>query len=530
MTCLEKTYDVLLKNLKIIDGTGAPAFYGDIGIKGDTIVYVGRAEGNAEKELDCTGLVATPGFIDIHNHSDFSVISQPGAQNYISQGVTTLVAGNCGYSGAPLAQKNRRMFEKMYGKDLPPEMDQETVSFGGYLKILEGHPKSVNIANLVGHGNIRGAVLGMEDRKPSPEEMKEMKQLLVEAMESGAFGMSTGLIYDPGIFADTEEIAELCSIVKEYGGIYATHIRNESDLLVEAVMEAIEVGKKAGVRVEISHHKASGKKNWGLVRTTLDLMQYYRRLGVEITCDVYPCIFSNTGLYDCFPNWIRGQAFEEKIKQPDVRKKLRLEFSRPSTDFENIILDAGFEGLIISATTKFKEFEGKSVAEIAKILNKDPYDTVFYLVEKERDIYILAGGMNEDDVRYILKHNLSMVCSDSEILKFGEGVPHPRGYMAFTKIISTYVREENLLPLEEAVRKMTSMPAWKLGLSDRGLLKPGFKADIAVFDYWNVDFDSRYGDPHHYSKGMVHVLVNGVPVILDEKFTGERPGLVLRKK
>ncbi|MDN5330779.1 MAG: N-acyl-D-amino-acid deacylase [Tepidanaerobacteraceae bacterium] len=468
MSGLKKTYDVLLKNLKILDGTDAPAFYGDIGIKGDVIVLVGKAEGNGEKELDCTGLIAAPGFIDIHNHSDFSVIFLPDAPNYLSQGVTTLVVGNCGYSGAPLTPKNRRMFEKVFGKNLPLEMESENMPFGAYLKILDKYPKAVNIANLVGHGNIRGAVLGLEDVKPSKEEMDEMKRVLSEAMESGAFGISTGLIYDPGIFADTNEIAELCSVVKEYRGIYATHIRNESDLLVDAVMEAIEVGKKTGVRVQISHHKASGKRNWGLIKTTLDLMQYYRRRGVEVTCDVYPCTFANTGLYDCLPSWIRGQAFEEQIAKKDVRERFRSELSRPSYDFENIILDAGFDGLIISSSEKFKEFEGKSIAEISKILEMDPYDTIFHLLEKDRDIYVLAGGMSEDDVRYIIKHDLSMVCSDSEILEFGEGKPHPRGYMTFRKVISSYVREENLLSLEEAVKKMTYLPAWKLGLHDRG--------------------------------------------------------------
>ncbi|MDD4568597.1 MAG: D-aminoacylase [Tepidanaerobacteraceae bacterium] len=526
---MAKIYDLLLKNVKIIDGTGAPAYYGNIGIVDDVIADIGETLGDSKNELDCTGLVAAPGFIDIHTHGDIGVMYEPLARNYIHQGVTTLVTGNCGYSGAPVMKKNLPMFDRMFEK-LPAAMQKQELTFGDFLELLDKTPKGINIATLIGHGNIRGGVAGMENVKPSSKEIQAMKGLVKEAMESGAFGMSTGLIYDPGVFADTVEIAELAKVVREYGGIYATHVRNESDLLIDAVLEAIQIGKQSGVRVEVSHHKASGKRNWGLLKTTLGLMEYYRRFGVEVTCDVYPCTFSNTGLYDCLPAWIRGEAFKEMIKDDDNKARLKQELSRPSTEFENIILDAEFDGIIISSSQEFKEYEGKSIADISQELQKDPYDTIFYLLEREKGIQVLAGGMSEEDIRYVIQHDLSMICSDSSIIGFGEGLPHPRGYMAFTKIISQYVREEGLISLEAAVKKMSYMPAWKLGLRDRGLLKPGFKADISVFDYWNVNYTSNYSDPHHYSTGMVHVLVNGKPAILNQQHTGAIPGKVLRKR
>lgn len=522
------TYDILLKNLKIVDGTGAPAFYGSIGIKGDTIAAIGEITGTADLELDLSGLAAAPGFIDMHNHSDKSIFDEPMARNYTSQGVTTLVVGNCGVSAAPFSQKNKKYLESM---ELTAD-DHDWTTFGKYLDDLDKQEKAVNIAALVGHGNVRGAVLGMEARKPAPKELEKMKALVREAMADGAFGMSSGLIYDPGVFADADELTELSKVVAEYGGVYSTHIRNESDLLVESVIEAINIGRRSGARVQVSHHKASGKRNWGLVRNTLELMEYYRRFGLEITCDVYPCTSCSTDLYSFFPNWSRQGGKEEFlsiIKDDEIRKKIKMQLARPSEDWENILLDAGFDELIIASSKKLKEFEGKTAREIARELKMDPYDAIFYLVENDPEISVIAGGMSEEDVKYIIKHPLSMIGSDGYVKKPGEGVPHPRNYRAFTKVLEKYVREEGILSLEQAVHKMAYCAAWKLGLQDRGLIKQGFKADISIFDFWNVKYESEFGDPHHYSKGMTHVIINGRFAIRDEKFTGEFSGKALRK-
>lgn len=532
MNRLDKSYDLVFKNLKIIDGTGAPAFYGDIGIKNDTIMHIGKISGQTLQEYDCNGLIAAPGFIDIHNHSDFSIFQEPAARNFTSQGVTTLVTGNCGVSGAPLTPKNKEMFEAEWIESSQDKLNR-WFHFSDFSLDLEKLKKSVNIAPLVGQGNIRGAVMGMENKKASTEQMSQMKQLLQESMESGCFGMSTGLIYDPGIHSDTEELIELTRIVAEHDGIYATHMRNESDFLIDSVIETITIARSSGVRTQISHLKTSGKRNFGLDHTVLRLMEYYRRFGVEITCDAYPCIFGHTGLENCFPLWTRTKGmlhFLNILKQKDNREKIKYELSRPSIGWENILLDAGFDETIISGSKKFKEYEGKSINELSVIFKKDPFDTIFYLVTNDPGITILVGGLGKEDMEYVLQHPLSMICSDARVMKKNQVMCHPRNYRAFTKVLSKFVKENYILTLEEAIRKMTSFPAWKLGLDDRGLIKPGFKADLAIFDLWNIRYKSEYGDPHHYSEGMVYVLTNGEMVINKGQFVEEIAGGKLLKK
>lgn len=526
-----KTYDILLKNLRIVDGTGMPSFFGDIGIKGDTIVDVGKCSpGLADSVFDCLGLIAAPGFIDIHNHSDSSIFKEPYARNYTSQGVTTLVVGNCGISFAPVSRNNMTFAEKSLLEALGD--DNQNISFKQYIEALDRKDIAVNIAALVGHGNIRGSVMGMEDKKPTPDELEAMRNAVKESMESGAFGMSTGLIYDPGIFTETEEIIELAKIVGEYGGVYASHMRNESDLMIDSVMEAITIGRKTGARVQISHHKASGKRNWGLVKTTLELMKQYRKQGVEVTCDVYPCTFSSTDLYSLFPSWIRekGKAyFVKQLRLKETKERLRQELIRPGKEWENIILDAGFSELIIADSEAAREYAGKSIKQIADTLNMDPYDVIFDIVAKDPAISVLAGGMSEEDMKYVMSHELSMIGSDGLVMKLYEGLPHPRSYRAFTKTLASYVRDEELLSLEKAVQKMSYYSAWKLGIKDRGLIKPGFKADVSIFDLWDVNFGSDFHDPHHYSKGMIHVLVNGKFTIQQGQFTDETSGCALRR-
>lgn len=524
------TYDILLKNLKIIDGTGAPAFVGDIGIKNDRIADVGQIYGKAKVELQCNGLIASPGFIDMHNHSDFSVLQEPYAKNYISQGVTTLLLGNCGISGAPISNKNRSVIKVL--KDID-NMDLQWESFGEYIEVLEESKKSINLAALIGQGNVRGAVLGLEKVKAAPEDLDKMRQIVREAMESGAFGLSTGLIYDPGLFTDTEELIALTEVVGAYHGVYATHLRNEGDLLVDAVLEAIRIGQKTGARVHISHHKASGRKNWGLVNTTLELMNYYRRLGVEVTFDLYPCIFSATDLYSFFPSWIREKGkktFSKLIKEEDVQERLRNELSRPGDDWENVIFDIGFDEIIINSSNVLQQYIGKSINDIAQEFNNDPYEALFHILGIDPNIAVLAGGIHEEDVKTLLKHKLAMVASDGSIVNFGEGMPHPRNYRAFTRVLTKYVKEEEIISLEEAINKMSYLPAWKLGLQDRGLIKSGFKADINVFDFWNLKCESDFSSPHGYSKGMEYVLVNGEFVIYEKEFTKALPGEVLKKQ
>ena len=548
----KRVLDIVLHNLTIIDGTGAPSRPGDVVISGDRIRAVTAPSpppplspaapspefpadhprgGTGRLELDCSGLYAAPGFIDIHSHSDLSIFLEGSATNYVAQGVTFLVNGNCGFSGAPV-DLARPEAAVLVGDD--PRLRRVVTwrGFGEYMEALEKSPKAVNFATYVGHGNVRVGVLGAADRAPGPGDLEKMKAMVREAMEAGAFGLSTGLIYAPGLFASTEEVVELAKTAASYGGLYATHVRGESDSLVDAVLEAIRVGREAGCRVQIAHHKAAGRRNWGLVRTTLDLMEYYRRFGVEVTCDVYPCTAGATSLAALLPFWTQSGGKAEtlaRLRDPAVRERVKRELGRPDPRSPNLFFDAGPAGVRVAESRVLPHYLGLSLAEIARETGKDPVETMLDLLAEDFDLGVTVAGMAEEDVCYVLGHRLSMVSSDAAVVVPGEGLPHPRTYRAFTRALATYARDEKVLGLEQAVHKMTGLPAWKLGLSDRGLLRPGAKADVVVFDLWRLGTAADYGDPHHPAEGMVHVLVNGEFVIRDEKPTGARPGELVRR-
>ncbi len=478
--------------------------------------------------MDATGLIVAPGFIDIHNHSDASLFACPGAENYTAQGVTTIIVGNCGHSAAPRCSGDRDDPVTGLADDCLPSF----TSTAGYLAEVERLGPAVNVGTLVGHGTVRGLVVGNGDRPATQSEMDAMKEHVREAMTAGALGFSTGLIYAPGIYAAPAEIAGLAGVAAAFGGLYVTHLRNESDLMVEAVMEAVDAARASGSRLQISHHKASGRRNWGLVRTTLAMMEQARLAGVEVTCDVYPCTASATGLWALFPAWARDGGKEATVRllaDSRARARIKKDLSRPSLDWENILFDAGYDGIMITRSHKHPEFQGMTMSQIASEQGIEQLDALLNLAGVDPDTGVVAGGMSEDDVKYVLGHRLSIVGSDGSAARYGEGCPHPRSYRAFTRTLATYARDEMVLSLEAAVSKMTGLPAWKLGLSDRGILRPGFAADLAVFDYWELSSDSDFGDPHHYARGMVHLMVNGQMVIEDGKATGIRPGKLVRK-
>jgi N-acyl-D-amino-acid deacylase len=405
-------------------------------------------------------------------------------------------------------------------------------TFQEYFRALDDLEMSVNVAPLIGHSQVRRVVIGSDDREPTLAQMDVMRGYVAEAMQAGAFGLSTGLIYAPGIYAKTPEISELARVAGQYGGLYATHLRSEADLMVDALMEAMTVGRESGLRVQVAHHKASGRRNWGLVKTTLDIMEYSRKLGVEVTCDVYPYTPSGAGIYSLMPAWarVRGvSGIKEFVSNPATRERIRKELARPSLTWENILFDAGFDEIFVTRSEVCPQYEGKTLAGIAREQSKDPMDLLLEIAETDVNIGMMAGGMSEDDMQYVLRHRLSMVCSDSRAVPFGVGCPHPRNYAAFTRAFATYARDQASLRVEEAVYKMSGFPAWKLGLHDRGVIRPGAKADIAVFDYWAVNSQSTFGDPHHYSDGTVHVMVNGRLVIKDGQVTPALPGRALRR-
>ncbi|MCC6015141.1 MAG: D-aminoacylase [Desulfurococcaceae archaeon] len=523
-------YDIIIRRGIVVDGTGSPPFRADIGIVGDRIEAVGDLSGEkAEVVLDVPSLVVSPGFIDMHNHSDVSIFEVPTADNYILQGVTTIVIGNCGHSPAPLSDVNREEYVKEIKKE-HPEVEVRWESFGDYLKALEELKPAINIVPLVGHGTVRSAVIGFAPEQPSRDDLEKMKEYVREAMEAGAFGISTGLIYIPGTFATTEEIIELAKVSARYGGIYATHMRNEGVGLLDSVYEAITIGIKAGIPVEISHLKASGRPSWGKVVTALRIIEDYASRGFDISADAYPYTAASTSLLTLLPKDIRSGRTEEvlsKLRNPEVVERIRKELA--GGIFEERYIS--WSDIMISYSPKHREFEGMRIDKIAQALGLDPVDTVVkLLIDDELATGMVTFGMREEDVRAVISHPYVAIGSDGSVGKFGVGKPHPRRYGTFPRVIAKYVREEKVLTLPEAIRKMTSLPARKLRLWDRGIIRPGFKADITIFNYYTIEDTATYENPHSYPKGIAYVIVNGKIVVEEGRLISRvRVGRVLRR-
>ncbi len=531
-------FDILIKNGFIIDGSGNPWFKADIAIEEGKICKIGRISiSEADEIIDASGLIVAPGFIDMHSHSDFFLLINPRSESKIRQGITTEVIGNCGFSIAPLKPDKIEIMKKEIGV-LADEVTWDWSTFKEYINKLTRQGSSVNVAPLVGHGTLRLNVMEYENRDPTKDELDEMKALLAESLEAGAFGMSTGLIYAPGSYAKTEEIIELARVASEYGGIYTSHIRNESDKLLEAVKEAIKIGKNANIPVEISHMKSAGKQNWGKVKEALRLLKLAREESIEVTCDFYPYTAGSTGLAACLPPWVHEGGIEEmlkKLQDPALREKIKKDIEEGIEGWENLAKSAGWDRIVISYCERNKEYEGLSISEIAKIRGTNPFDAMFdLLIEEEAVVGIILHMMSEDDMKYVMKHPLSMVGTDGEgYAPYGplaRGKPHPRNYGTFPRILGKYVKEEKVLTLQDAIRKMTSMPAQKLGLLDRGLIREGFWADIVIFDPLKISDKATFSNPHQYPTGIEYVIVNGVKVIEKGKHTGELPGKVLSPK
>ncbi len=500
------TYDLLIRHARVVDGTGAPWFVGDVGVRGDTIAAVGRdLPGTAKATVDAAGMVLAPGFIDIHTHARRGIFIVPAADNYVRQGVTTLVEGPDGSSPLPIAD---------------------------FLAKVEATRAVPNFATFVGQGSVRTKVMGNVDRPATPQELDAMKELVRQAMRDGAFGLSTGLLYVPGTFTPTEEVIALAKEAGLLGGIYISHMREEASRVVESVKETIRIGEEGNLPTQVTHHKIVGRANWGRSTDTLRDAEAARVRGVDVTIDQYPYTASSTGISVLFPRWaLEGTDADVNARIADAAQRARIKASI----IENLEFDRGGgdpKNVQIANARWDPSMAGKTLADLVRAKGQAvSFDTAAEVVIE----IVRRGGaqgifhaIDEADLRRILASPLTMIGSDGEVVPFGEASPHPRSYGTFVRVLGRYVRDEKVITLEDAVRKMTSFPAARLGLADRGIVRAGMKADLVVFDPARIADRATYEQPHQYPVGVERVFVNGELVFDGTSMTAARPGKVLR--
>ncbi|MHB0886755.1 MAG: N-acyl-D-amino-acid deacylase family protein [Bacillota bacterium] len=533
-----ESFELVITGGRIIDGTGSSWFYADIGLHDGRIAAIVRSTpgrpgplvGRAREVLDVHGLTVAPGFIDMHSHSDVSILAYPTADSKVTQGVTTEVFGQCGYSAAPLTERSVEPVKAMIGTT-DVGVDYDWQSYADLTARIEARGTALNLAGLVGHGTVRMNTMGFENRRPTAEELDAMRRQVAEAMRDGAFGLSTGLIYTPGSYSETAEVVELAKVAAEHGGVYFTHMRSEGRGLMGAVAEAITIGREAHLPVQISHLKCAGPAQ-GTGPKLIETIQAARAEGIEVTGDHYPYTAGATSLSSLLPPWAHegGQeALRRRLLDPATRARMKTDMRGPLPGWDNDFATLPFSGLLI-ATCPDKSLEGRSVEDIAAEWGKDVYDTVFDILLTGLATGMVIFMMRDDDMRLLLTQEFVMVGSDTVSLALGaEGRQHPRTYGTFPRVLGQCVRDEKLLPLEQAVRKMTGFPATKLGLRDRGLLREGLAADITVFDPATIADTATYADPNRFATGIAHVLVNGRFTLRDGRPTGALPGRMLRR-
>ncbi len=508
------TADLLIENGRIYDGTGNSWYYGDLVIADDRITHIILPNEDlavdAELVIDAEGLAVAPGFVDVHTHADSTLYEKPLAENFIRNGVTTIITGNCGYSVKDIKEYSEKLAES---------------------------PTALNVATLIGHNTVLRNVKGNVAGELNEEQLQQARDMVKKAMEDGAVGMSTGLIYTPGTYSPIEEIIEMQRVAAEYGGIYATHMRSESLEIKDAIAEALRIGRESGSRVQISHFKLPRdmEQRLGSPQATLDLVYQAREEGMEVWIDQYPYTASSTGISVLFPDWLLEAGSDEAkttLSDPEKVVKVKADMAE---HHETNRLRKDFDFAKIASSDAYPDLAGKSIKEVATMKKEEvgstdkdvtmdeQYDTII-------DIYMKGGAsmvyhtMNETAVETIMKSPLVSVCSDSGVRKFGEGNPHPRGYGANARVLGEYVRERKVLTLEEAIRKMTSMPATAFRLKDRGLIREGFAADLVVFDPDTITDNATFEEPHQYSTGFRAVIVNGEVIVENDEITGARPG------
>jgi N-acyl-D-amino-acid deacylase len=534
-----RRFDVLLINGRIVDGTGAPWFRGDVGIVGDRISAIGPlSDATAATTIDAANLIVAPGFIDLLGQSEFNVLVDGRAASKILQGVTTEITGE----GSSIAPVNDRMIGEATPSAAHFGVAIDWRTLGDYLRRLDERSRpTINVGTFVGAGGIRNYVIGKDDRPATPAELERMKALVAEAMQQGALGLSTSLQYVPDRFASTDEVVELAKVAARHGGVYFTHQRSESARIFESLDEVFAIAERASIPAEIWHLKTAYKANFGKMPEVLKRIEGARTRGLDVTANQYPYTRASNGLDSCLPLWAREGGLEKtltRLKDPATRERIKRDMDDANaTGWENQWYGAnGGDGVMLSSVLNndLRKYEGMTLTEIGRAMGKDPRDAVIDLVIADRgESSVITAIMSEDDVRSALKHPLVGVGTDSgaqaEDGKLSESKSHPRAWGSFPRILGRYVRDEQLLTLEEAIRKMTSKAADRVHLSDRGLLRPGMAADITVFDPMVIRDVSTFEDPRHYSVGVKHVFVNGRRVVADGAMTSERPGRPLRR-
>ncbi|MDH7511824.1 MAG: D-aminoacylase [Clostridiales bacterium] len=529
----KKDFDLLVKDGLVYDGLGGKPVSADIAVAHDSIVSIGKIRNNRAKwVIEARNLAVSPGFIDVHDHTDVSLLVSPRAESAIRQGITTLVSGNCGSSPFPIApailEEEKENMKKIYG------LEMSWTDMKGFLARLEESGMALNYATLVGHGSIRGAIVGFSDRPPTPEELELMKSAVEEHIRDGAFGLSTGLEYAPGSFAQPDEIVELCRVASQLGCVYATHMRDEGDRLLESLDESVAAARQSGVKLQVSHLKVAYRPNWSKIDEALQRIERARRDGVDIFCDRYPYIAGSTGLSLYFPMWAKEGTtgdFLNRLKDPALDSKIRshvAEQEKKLGSWDNVLLSS-----VISK--KNRHFQGKSVLEAAKESGKEAYDFMRdLLIEERAQVGMITFMMKEENLKKILAHPLVGVgCDGSAVAPYGplsRGKPHPRNYGTFPRVLGKYVREEKVCSPEEMIKKMTSIPAARFGFERRGAIKPGHYADLVIFDPEHIADRATWTDPHQYPVGVEYVIVNGQVVIEQGEHTGVLKGRILRKK
>ena len=517
--------DLVLHGGSVIDGTGAPARRADVAIQGGRIAAIGSdLARDGARVLDVSGRTVVPGFIDIHSHSDEAMFVNDALESALHMGVTLVVCGNCGGSSAPVSGLAEAELDRELAR---LDVKRTWSSFGEYAAAVDRARPSINVCSFVGHGTLRSCIMGADARAPTADELARMRKLLARSMSEGAIGLASGLIYPPSAFGTTDELAALCEVVRDKGGLYASHIRNESTKLLEAVEENLEIGRRSRARVELSHHKASGQKNWGKVEQSTALIERARSEGVDVTADQYPYTASSTGLAVTIPNWVHegGTAkMCERLRDTAVRERIR---------GEEVETGRAWDRIVIARARHHQEWAGMNVQQLATEAGRDPLDwSCDALIEHDGAVDIVHHSMSEDDVRFVMAKEWVCIGSDSRAnapygpLSFGK--PHPRSYGTFPRVLGRYALDENVISLEDAVRKMTSATASRLRLRDRGIAREGAWADLVVFDPARVMDTATYDDPHRFPVGIDHVIVAGGLALESGQTTRERHGRFLR--